>query len=282
MVKINSFIGFFMFLVFLLVSCEGSKMGCERKEVDNDWKRMNLNGRVKRIDTELFEAVEKFGKIEAGSKIVDTFNYGGLEFAEFNEFGNLVKNKDFGYEEHVYFYESQRLVRIEHEDLNGSSVVRQYVYGVDGRVSEWNDYCNADKCDFFSAAKGDLLNKTRFKYDNSGRMIVDDLYSADGNLLIQTSYSYPSADVKFPNVVEVVSLYYVGGSRHVSYKSVSDYKRDELGNEVRVEVVGAFGGPDRLYLYQYLYDEKKNWFKKVTYRDSKLVSLAVRKIVYYD
>ncbi len=279
--KINAILSFFVIFIILSSSCEENKIGCNREDVDNDWKKMNLNGKVKKIEMEMFKPITKFGLIEAGEKIVQG-SLGEHESVEFNEFGKIMKKKLFGHDgEYVYFYNSQQLERVEYLFLY--KAVKKYVYDSEGKVSEVNEYCNEENC-MGIGGMGDLLGKERLKYNDIKKVVRSDYYSGSGNLFLRIDYTYDIYQ-GFPIYVKHTNVVNFNGKEEISETnelSISYNKDNDKIREFVVSTSALLGKSERDYTYQYLYDEKKNWIKKVTYKDDKPETLSVRKIVYYN
>lgn len=180
-----------------------------QKATLNNWTKGTFNGKVKSITNYDYEAINRFGIIEKGSKM-DPY----CEKWKYNEKGYIVEVMTY-YTDSIY--------------------KRCYKYNDKDKVIEINEY-NSD---------GSLSTKEIIKYNDKGDMIADNTYNSDGSLkfknfkreedngvIIEFYYSWNVLSYTYKydamgNIIEENRFNYEGIST-----SKSTYKYDTKGNKI--------------------------------------------------
>ncbi len=116
-----------------------------------------------------------------------------------------------------------------------------------------------------------LLSKTTYKYDEKGNVIEKCVYEPDGSLFRKSEYKYDEDS----NNTEY--RYYKADGRLL----IESTYRYDSNNNVILEKPGVFAN-DR-HIYAYVYDEKGNWIRKVSY-NSRIIATDIeeREIEYFE
>src|SRR4029077_2732500 len=122
-------------------------------------------------------------------------------------------------------------------------------------------------------ADGTLYNKTKLKYDESGKRVELDSYEPKGSLIHKESKPDEHGYLTESDYYNTDGSLWLRGI----------LKYDEMGNIIELSSYKADGtleGKD-VSTYKFEYDAQKNWTKKVTYKKDKPISIDEREIEYY-
>lgn len=176
--------------------------------------------------------------------------------AESNLIENVVWNDSDVHERQVYFYENEKLIRIDGYDADGKLEWKQFnSYGKDGLLHEEKYLIT-----------GKPFGRTTFKYDQTGNLSEAAFYSPDGTKTIALIGPCRSA--------HRVTYAYNEQRRPIK---VTNYEPDGALKEGRQYSYNAKGlvtseafevhSSRQTYSYVYEYDAHGNWIKKITNKD---------------
>lgn len=282
-------------------------------EFRTDLQKMNLNDKVKSISEFSYEAIDKFGVISKGKKIRESpfeidkyilFNEVGNQVEEdhYNSEGNLFLTYTFEYDDKgnqvewnthysasnldeklIYKYDSKgrKIEMIKYNSSGSLDVKCTYKYDEQGNLIDWNTFNefgykydeqgNVIDWNAFNEF-GKLINKTIYKYDDIGNQIEMKWYDSDGNILARHTYNYDDKG----NKIEV------NWHTPTAFIPRFIYKYDYHRNIIEEYIYNSEGSLDLKKSYEYEYDNKSNWIKKIVYIDNFPAYILERKIVYYN
>ena len=185
----------------------------------------------------------------------------------------------------TYFGAIEKFGRAEKNELQ---YVRNYIYGIDGRLFEENLF----------SSNGELLGKYLYKYDDQGRQAKCDIYNGDGTLGNTNTYEYKMDRKEIihnayadgdnlwmknvskldqdDNIAELVSY---NGQDSVIGKSM--YQYDKNGNQIE-RIMYDDGGElmSRLSFEYADFDTKGNWSTQIVFENGRPITVISRKIIY--
>jgi hypothetical protein len=197
----------------------------------------NLKGKVRFVEEASFKYVEKFGEIEVGESL-------GKECKVFNDRGFLIKK--------------YALLGRDTTDVLSYEIV----YNEKGQIREVNEYKQ-----YTSRSEKELESKTKFKYDENGKLAQQIIYNGDGSF--EKGYKFSNADNGKTIQQQIDSE---GNSVEESEENVyvePDY--DDNGQEITGETT-----------YKDVLDAQGNWIKRIEFRGKKQVKGYERRIVYFN
>jgi hypothetical protein len=197
----------------------------------------NLKGKVRFVEEASFKYVEKFGEIEVGESL-------GKECKVFNDRGFLIKK--------------YALLGRDTTDVLSYEIV----YNEKGQIREVNEYKQ-----YTSRSEKELESKTKFKYDENGKLAQQIIYNGDGSF--EKGYKFSNADNGMTIQQQIDSE---GNSVEESEENVyvePDY--DDNGQEITGETT-----------YKDVLDAQGNWIKRIEFRGKKQVKGYERRIVYFN
>lgn len=234
-------------------------------QIQADWEKEELKGRVKTVEEFEREAVEKSGGVE----IKESSWYPRKELKEYDREGRLIESNWRAYDDrgkNIYKYDDKGN-RIE-KNSDGRTVKKWiYKYDEKGNTIE-NEY----------HSNGSLVEKNIYKYDEEGNKIENNrYYYVNGNLGDKEIYKYDEKG-------KCIGNHSYGADGRISK---STYKYDEQGNIIEIS---TYSMDDRLIgksTHEYKYDHEGNWIRHITYEECNgkkyLIQPAIeRKIEYYE
>jgi len=275
--KLYLFIG-----ILTIISCN-SKV---KVEIENDLSEMNLYGKIKYLNEDTYDAIEKDGEITCG-EIETSIDY------VFNDMGNEIKMKYSSIYSKLFlerkseFKNGKRNCMIIYE--NGIIDTRiEYGYNEKGRVVEKTYYDSI----------GNLDKKQKYLYDNNENKIEHIRYNAEGIFEFKESYGYDKND----NLIwekEYYSEDVLGSKTNLIYKrgllfkevtefvngencgakSITEY--DKKGNEIKYISYNSYGRKELEFTTKYEYDKNHNWIKKIETYNVTPAKITIRKIDYF-
>lgn len=217
--------------------------GCSTiKKEKNDLKKMNLKGKVRSIREFYYKAVEKSGEILKGK--IEKYDF------EHRDTYIIFNNKGNGIEENAY-------------NADGSFAYKWTCkYDNKGNQIETNDY----------DSDGKFYKKWIIKYKYKWNKIETNVYNSDGSFSHKwiLKYDYKGNQIEQNN-------YRSDGS--LVRKWVSKY--DDKGNQIEENAYNSDGSLGVNCNYEYEYDEKNNWIKKIIFENKIPEYILERKIEYY-
>lgn len=261
-----------IFILMLFNGCEEYGSGCQRKNIDNDWNKMRLKGKIQQMDVKPFNVKVRFGEIEADGelKYPDTkmqFISTEITNVKFNEFGNKITETILGSGEIKYKYDqSNRLIGSSYQIIQKER--NEYIYDKEGKIVEENGYCDQDSCT--DDDKATLTSKIKHHYNNEKKLLRSEWYSGTGELTLRIEYEYNNKGLISSTKRDAV---FFKSDQNIEYNENNDESKRKIKNNLSGE---------KEFVYQYLYDEKKNWIKKVIYLNNEPLILLERKIIYFN
>jgi len=282
------------FLLFVVLILSSSSVNKQKSDLDKE----NLKGNVKSLRQVSFYAVEKFGAITKGKR-------GGESLIESNDFHNKYNEKGFLIERNSYLDGTLYLIEIYTYDDNDNNIeVFQstsegengkviYNYDDKGNLIEENSYYPDDslKASYKYTNKydnndnlieqntylsnGSLSWREIYTYDKNGKLIENNKYQSNGSFDNKDTFKYDNNGylIEITRYLPDSSLYYK-----------DRYIYDEKGNPIERNYDRPSDGKFTTSFkdtYQYDYDEKNNWIKKVHFKDKIPKHIIEREIKYY-
>jgi hypothetical protein len=288
------------------------------KIVMNDIKAMNLFGKVKSIDEISYKAQVRDGKIIKGER--ENFTYEYVTHILFDDLGNLIQEFRYDSDSNLigkslYKYDGNGLrTELKLYDLNaGINESWTYLYDDKGnRIAErsflesfelfydkdgniigkihfksvpdvWITYKYDDKMYlvekdsiYFDYIDPEVKDKTifTFKYDAVGNQIEKNQNEQDalGNINTKFIYRY---DVN-GNIIEINSNSYFDFAKRT-------FKYDSSGNITEQNYYNKDGSLNLTltHKYDYIFDNQKNWIKKIIYTNKIPANIVDRDIKYF-
>lgn len=301
MKKVNNFL-----LTFIITSFCINAMSQQLTYINE----FNKNGKIKSIRITSYEAIQKFGEIHKGKRSRDlmewdqhiTIDYAKkifnvrhlssndeLEFSfkkEFDNKGNIIR------ETHYDSFGIQGKYQINKYDKDGN-ITESIVFNPNGVINTkiTCKYENGKKIslDYFNS-DGDLFKKETFKYNSFGSLIEINDYNSDGTIFTQKLFEYDHNN----NLLNMTSYMYPNNKNRISYASKDKWvtkfytKYNSKGLEIEAVVYepdGTISGEGTPFKnakeYEYEYDAKGNWIKKIVYlKNGRAQYLIEREIEY--
>jgi hypothetical protein len=272
-------------LVVLLGSCSGKKK--------NDWNNLFLKGKVKQIIELQYEAVEKFGKVEKGDlyrqsgwdKIM-VFNENGCysEITYLNSYGKTVGRTDYTYTQKGDIFTEQ-----DYDAEGGFTDKKQYFYDDKGRVNEILMFNNAGssigtRIVQYDDDKNEIINST---YNFAGMLTFKEIQQLDKNGFPVETKIYNGDDVlvnhrqdKFDKdgLRKEMTAFLPDGNVYIKLS----FTYDKDSNIILQEGVD---GNNEVFLperYEYAFDNKGNWTKRIHYIGDVPKFILERQIEYFE
>lgn len=268
---------FILLTVFITLSCVKQR---------NDLTLYEVSGNVKSIRTTGYEAVEKFGEITEGDVLY------GNTLIEFNKDGNITEisyfdNRGDLTKKSIYaFNDKGKVAKISNYDGDGDETGRTlYTYNEDGNVIKIVDYNKAGEINY--------TQQNEWEDDKCIKSLYTGEYT-DGNYIINEFEGH--------NLVKSV-VYDNNGKETGDYTVFEDDKIIKIANSECTSILtynnkglcasivnGQISSTNsylllngQSYIYEYEYDEKGNWIKKVEkeQKSKKTKRIFIREIEYY-
>jgi len=274
---------------------------CSDEHNDLNSADFNLKGKVKSVHTTHYSTVEKFGEVIKGQVIDDTMHFKYY----FKKDGNYFKQE---------LYLGTMLVGVDKLEFNNLEIpIQRNSYDSDGKLLsvrkiESNDKGKPSEVLGYSD-DGELKSKSLYQYDDKGRLTVKQafLLDAEGSW-VKTSEIKKKYD---RNGFLIEESYYIlatllAGTLTSTYNNINvcKYKINDKGFSSEADCIKLYyqeGAPDEGYnndrrerwseLYEYEYDDKGNWIKRITKSADKAGEgnfnqpasiMSIKKIEYYD
>lgn len=261
--------------------------------VDNDWKEMGLYGKVKSVTEQQFKAVKTDGGILSGEGFRDVdydkkieFNNDGFysKIIQYTVFGELLDYTEFKYGSNDHLEERKTF-----NDLDSLVVFSKFEYDQKHRLVVTT---NMDGEGYFSS-------REEIEYNDENLIETQKLYNKD-NLLIRTKQQYldrrglPKETKIFNDKNEVVNhrKETFGDNRLLEQFTVLSSSGEEVmlvklsydpaGNVLSQEALDiAAMEPYLPVTYQYEFDEKGNWIRRIQFLGDEPLYVVQREIEYF-
>lgn len=274
-------------LTFLIILTAIGTSCSEMDNNNNDWKKLNLKNKVKSISEQNYEAIEENGNIFKGNKSSNSeldievqFNKNGFltQKTMFDINGKMLNHYKYEYNDknllekttkytptenidkvyvHLYNKENMLETEITYTALGNTEYTDKYIYQNNLLLSQ-ETY----------TANGNLYCKWEYQYNKNGKKTKADWHI--NNTLIQTSYRYNDKD----ELIEQEEL------NQDQIKTRWKYEYDNYGN-ISKEICIFSDNSEGIKKYEYVYDEHKNWTKKITFDNEFPSFITERTINYY-
>lgn len=254
-------------------------ISCGKKDVYNDWKYFNLQGKVKTLKVERYSAYSRFGEI-VEDELEETDVY------EFNKDGFLVASsaKDTRNYTCTYTHKGDTITVLVLRDNEFNNKIIS-VFGDQNRVLESTTYDSGGEISWKTVNKySDNLLTEVYEYDAKGnlwRKQTNYVYK-DGKL--QSFKTYDSdGDLKETDYFK----YDENGFLAEEKENDSDgktryrkrYKKDQYGNSLYYSYKDTYYESEKKY--ELTYDSRHNIIKKVTVDDDNDYEIEIRTITYF-
>ena len=278
-----------IFLPLFLICFCGNKKNDDIREKKTDLEKDGLRGKVRQVNINCFYANEKSGEIIKEKKCDDN-NYSVIyndkgEKAELTVHGSGWRNEKrlFKYdtkgnlsELHLFDADNKLLSKyIDNCDENGNKIEsnlydadnnllnrQAYKYDEKGSETERNEY----------NSKNMLVLKHIYKYDQEGNQIASSTYSSTD------SFENKSLDKFDDKGNRIETNYYTAES---VIESKGTWKYDEKNNPTEENWYNQQGILNSSYIYNYVYDQKDNWIKKIEFEKNISKRIIIREITYF-
>ena len=277
-------------LAIAALTSEGYAQNSPTKK--NGWETDNLKGKVKSFTESTYGAEDRFGEIQ--KKALDSF-----KTFEYTVKGSRIKSTHYDANGRIegawiYKYDAKgNLIEWATYNADGSLSSRQtFKYNVNSDLTEHNLYQkNIDYPD------GSFYKEGISQYDNNGNKIKYTHYDVDGSILETWAYTYDAkgnlieenmynSDGEINNLFLTLYKYNDNGNlterEHHSgiwtEKQILVY--DDSGNLIEEKNQTSIGQMDTYY--EYKFDEKGNWIKRITFINQIPESIEEREFEYYE
>ena len=214
-------------------------------------KFMGLNGSLERIKDSKYEAVEKFGEAQQGDLdevIIYEFDKNGnnTKYATYNHWGDCLFSSKFTYE-------------------NGECVLQETKNSYSGNYKTELISRQGNVRIFEQASEQDTV---KIEETTSKRYLCFNTYASDYKMKEEVWTDNKNNVIERKVTRDEVIVYWV--------KS-----KFEGNNEVKAEYLDE--NNKGIWTYSYGdYDKKRNWTKKISYKDGVLESVTIREITYRE
>jgi hypothetical protein len=160
-------------------------------------------------------------------------------------------------------------------DAKGNGI-EAFCYNADGSFNskETYQYAKGNRIETnYYSANGSFDGKYINKYDDKDNRIEANNYSANGSLDHKYIMKYDAKG----NQIEA-NYYKADGSLDLKYIM----KYDAKGNQIEENYYKADGSLDYKETYQYKFDGKGNWIKRITFKNQIPKSIYEREYEYYE
>lgn len=278
-----------LIIIFAGVLCSGV---WHNPPVQNDWIKMDLEGKVKNITKRVYNAKNKDGQLVLGTIVADPMENWDIQFDKkgfiqakkcfdtnnelalsysynYKKNNKLVKkslldSKDQLIEKTLYTYNTKgRCIQEVIYKADGAMLLAYtYIYNRKGTLEEMK----------IDVPKNSVISLARYEYiyDDKGQRIGQKNYDRESNKLTQT-YEY-----KYDNKGNRIEHLIINHTGNFSFKWT--YKYNEQGLQIAMQ--RHFNGGTTCE-YQYTFDAKGNWTRKIELEEGKVVFVEDRVISYY-
>jgi hypothetical protein len=283
-------------------------------DIKNDLKELGLKGKVRSFTEETFKAADKFGEIVKGNKEgisrSVTFYANGMiaEDMYISPDGKISSIK-----RNMYDNKGNKIENVYNSDGKINNT-KKIIYDDNGNITEESIYNSSgileSKYSYKYGAKGDMTeqniynsegNKSGtelYSYDDNGNKTEENIYNStgdltdshkfvsdkdeNGNLVIKDIFKTEDGEYTEWQKFDAAGNKIEEGSGRTEGKNntVTTFKYDGNGNAVEEYC----NDPEQYIKYQYEYDSRGNWIKKIVFEKKVGIPqlLTERKIIYFD
>lgn len=257
-------------------------------------EKSNAQNVIRSIESSYFEAKKTPDGVEKGEQIFKSPH--GYSLEEFNAEGKIIKATSIS--ESYFPDENTASITTYRYDTTGCLLGKRTLTDGEIGIVEKYEYSKKDSLvKVTTTLKGEFLSFEEYKCDELGNRIentqekpLNTLYTYDslGNIL-----TYQQFD-KNGNLVleEFTEHLYSGKTKTEKWKQLNNKGEilgesldvfDQYGNLIKhyESIALSYTHLASLYTYEYLYDEKGNWIKKIEFSDGQPMLLVERKIEYF-
>lgn len=253
-------------LLFLFISCSTN--------TKNSVEGLNLSGNVKSLKETVFEAKEKFGKLEKGKVSFECIeillrNCSSVSQYIFNKNKNLIelndyssRNNELQYKQSLEYDKNQKIVNDKHYTYDGSlNKLTNYIYNESSKLIKA----------LVTSPEGDTINI--YEYDNKERIVKVIGFKQEYSDAFVYKYNYDEKD----RIIEFVAEKSDGKITVDKYIYVEDllrevqviengniiskrtYEYNEIKNKINIKYFIEGNLNEELNI-KYLYDNNNNWY----------------------
>lgn len=265
---------------------------CHKPNSQNDWAKMDLEGQIERLTKRVYNAKKKGEELVLGTIVADPMENWDIQFDKkgfiqskkcYDTNNDLALSYTYSYKKknkltekslldanaeliEKTLYKSNGKGQCTEETIykadNSMLVEYSYHYNRNGTLSEMK----------IDVPKNSVISLARYEYiyNKAGQRIGQKNYDRESNKLTQT-YEY-----KYDNKGNRIEHLITNHTGDFTFKWT--YKYNDKNLQVAME--RHFNGGS-LCEYQYTFDEKGNWTRKVELEKGKVVFVEERTISYY-
>lgn len=256
----------FILLTFILLNT--CLISCSNKSKKiNDWQRMDLNGRIQQVDELKYASFYDYKKNQNAQKSFTRFNTDGLisKSAIYMGANDILWMK--------YEYKSDSVWIVESRELNSKNDHPQayWLYKIDpyGAQRSITSILIDSSINFhIDTEVNDAGQATEIVYSQQKHPIhvpckISKIYDENGFIKEELSYRYNSTLEQCDEK-----------------PTHSIFKTNKYGHVEREDMT-TYDGRERVYFYQYEYDEQGNWTRRIHYIGEDSDEVIIREFTYY-
>lgn len=271
--------------------------GCQKNhsEKKTSWDTDGLKGNVKILRTFQYKAIDSGGIISKGQMIDN--NYGNV-LIKYNRNGDWIEYRSFTSEGNKSWSELPRFdkkgnmtLRNDYSYTNyDSTLVRRYESRFDrkGNLIESIRYNGKDSIThkYFNKydSKGNLIESFTYNSTDSLLRKTISIYDENNNLMDVNSFIAPKkhsiTKFKYNNNSKQSEKHIYNSDNLLETKTLYEYNNMGHWKEVRI-----YNSNDELIennSFDYEYDEKGNWVKKIEFKNNIATRIIERQILYFE
>jgi hypothetical protein len=276
-------------LPLFLFCLYGNKKNDNVNKKKTDIEKDGLNGKVKQVKLDCFDADEKSGN-PIQEKRCDDNNY----LVVYNDKGNRIElsvhSSGWRDEKRLFKYDNnEKLIELNvfdannnlsgkftyYYDINGNKIVSKF-YGTDNILKNRQTYKYDDKGNAIEQneynSKDILVLKHVYKYDGEGNQIESNTYASMGSLEDRNIDKFDDKG----NRIETNSY---NANGNLENKGIWTY--DEKNNPIQENWYDKNGILNSEHTYNYIYDHQSNWIKKIEFEKTVPKKIILREITYF-
>lgn len=238
--------------------------GCFGQNIENDWTKDQLIGKVKSYAEVAYKVEDRSGKIEKIEKLKSHYSYFDSQ-KKYDEKGNLIELNAFNTDgsldvKETYTYDDKGKLVEFNSYPSDSSLLYKNMYSYDdmGNMIAFN-CCHSNKSMDYTFS---------FKYDEKGNHVESNKFNSDGKLEEKATYTYDGKGNK------IEASYYLDSSLYFR----ETYAYDNKGNII--ELNSYYSDSSLEFRETYTYDDKGNKIELNKYNSNN--SLESRETYKYD
>lgn len=274
--------------LFLFCFC-GNKRNDPAREKKTDVEKDGLKGKVKQVTLNCFYANEKSGEIIKEKKCDDN-NYSVIYNEKGKKIELTVHSSGWRNEKRLFKYDIKGNLSELHLFDADNKLLSKFIDNRDekGNKIETNLY----------DADNNLINRQTYKCDDNGNEIEHNEYNSKNILVLKHIYKYNGEG----NQIESSAYTPVGNFENKNINKYDDkgnrietnsynaegiigskgtWKYDEKNNPIEENWYNEQGILNSRYSYNYVYDQKGNWLKKMEFETDIPQRIIIREIMYF-